>query len=45
MQDLLNRVNKRDVNRLDRDSLNEVLRYYMKLNVVFINPDDQLIFL
>lgn len=45
ISELLNQINKKDITRLSREELVEVLRYYQKLQVVYVNNDDQVIFL
>ncbi len=45
INDLLNLVNKLDVNTVSRDEFVELLRYYQSLNVVHINSDDQVMWL
>lgn len=45
VSDLLNYVNKSEITVLSREELMEVLTYYKKLNVVYINTDDQVMWL
>ena len=45
INDLLNFVNKMDITVISRDELVSVLSYYQKLNVVYTNPDDQVMWL
>jgi hypothetical protein len=46
VNDLLGLINKMDITVLSRDELMEVLNYYKRLNVVYINPtDDQVVWL
>ena len=45
VNDLLNFINKQDIVTLTRDELMQVLTYYAGLNVVYINPDDQVMWL
>lgn len=45
VNDLLNLINKQDITVLNREELMDVLTYYKRLNVVFINTDDQVMWL
>lgn len=38
--EILNQINKRDITRTTKDELMQVLVYYKKLQVVFINSDE-----
>jgi hypothetical protein len=43
--EVLNLINKKDISKTTKDELVEVLNYYKRLQVVYINNDEQLIFL
>ena len=46
MSDLVKRLNKKQTaNGVEKDELREVLKYYANLSVVYINEDEQVMFL
>ena len=45
LSECLNMINKRDFSKTTKDELQQTLQYYQKLNVLYVNPDEQLIFL
>ena len=38
--ELLNQINKKDITRITMDELNDVFKYYIRLNVVYVNNDN-----
>jgi hypothetical protein len=40
VQELLNSINKRDITRTSKEELVQVLHYYKKLQVLYINNDE-----
>ena len=40
VQELLNSINKRDITRTSKEELVQVLHYYKKLQVLYINTDE-----
>lgn len=45
VNDLLNLINKKDITRLTRENLLDVLHYYQKMNVVFVDQNEKVMFL
>jgi len=45
VNDLLNLINKKEITRLTKDNLLDVLNYYQKMSVVFIDQNEKVMFL
>jgi hypothetical protein len=45
VNDLLNLINKKEITRLTKENLLDVLNYYQKMSVVFIDQNEKVMFL